>query len=72
MKINRPGSSVGWLLRHSARASATSGRSCSAARSDFFERQAKQLHVCQISPTLAADCAALTATTWPDASPFTP
>jgi hypothetical protein len=36
MKISLPASSFGWFSRHSARALATSGRSCSAARSDFF------------------------------------
>gem|GEM_PF-5834675 len=43
MKTKRSGFSSGWLARHSARASATSGRSCSAARSDFFEREIEKL-----------------------------
>ena len=36
MKISLPAFSVGWFSRHSTRALATSGRSCSAARSDFL------------------------------------
>ena len=55
MKISLPASSVGWFSRHSARALATSGRSCSAARSDFFERQAKQLQRVPDQPDARCD-----------------
>src|SRR6516162_6736568 len=43
MKTRRSGFKSGWLTRHSSRALATSGRSCSAARSDFFERELEKL-----------------------------
>jgi hypothetical protein len=36
MNTRRPGFRPGWLARHSSRALATSARSCSAARNDFF------------------------------------
>ena len=36
MKTSRAGSHSGWWLRHQARAAATSGLSCSAARVVFF------------------------------------
>jgi hypothetical protein len=39
MNTSGPGLSPGWRSRHSARAAATSGRSCSAARRDFFDCQ---------------------------------
>src|SRR5262245_12015568 len=39
MKTNRSGSHRGWSRRHWARAAATSGRSCSAARVVFFITQ---------------------------------
>jgi len=40
MKIRRCGSSPCWLVRQVSRASPTSGRSCSAARTLFFEADA--------------------------------
>ena len=40
MKMRRAGFRAPWLSHQAARAAATSGRFCSAARSDFFEPQA--------------------------------
>src|SRR5580704_5015914 len=40
MKTRRSGSSSVWFCAHSVRAAATSGRSCSAARTVFFEADA--------------------------------
>jgi hypothetical protein len=55
MKISLPASSLGWFSRYSARALAPPGRSCPAARSDFFlSDRPSSFNVCQISPTLAA------------------
>lgn len=41
MKTRRSGSTKGWAARQTRRRAATSGRSCSLALSDFFERQAE-------------------------------
>jgi hypothetical protein len=46
MNISLPVSSGGWVSRHSTRALATSGRYCSAERSDFFSVSGQAASTC--------------------------